>query len=172
MPVPQLRSKLAGLLVVAALLLSLGGCAALSGLRQEPKISVADVRIQDIKAMEGVFLIKLRVINPNDVPLDIHAVSCDLAMNGRHFASGIADSKESIPARGTQLVPVTVYASVLDILPSVVDLIHTAGSPAAKDKQLPYVLSGTVKVGVGSYEKDFPFQSSGELSLKGLTSSR
>jgi LEA14-like dessication related protein len=168
---PQLPSKRPGFLFLFFILLALGGCAAMSGLREEPKISVADIRIQDIKAMEGVFMIKLRVINPNSVPLDIHAINCELEMNGRHFASGIADSQQTVPARGTEVVPVTVYASVLDILPSVVDLIHAAGSPA-KEKKLPYTLSGTVGVSVPGYQKEIPFKSSGELSLKGLTSSR
>lgn len=172
MLIPQLQSKVFGFLFLFSTLLLLSGCAAMSGLREEPKISVADIRIQDIKALEGIFLIKLRVLNPNDVPLDIRAVNCDLEMNGRHFASGIADSQQSVPAHGTEVVPVTVYASVLDILPSVVDLIHTAGSSAAKDKKLPYTLSGTVGVSVRGYQKEIPFKSSGELSLQGLTSSR
>lgn len=169
MHIPKLRSTLFGTLFLLATFLFLGGCATLSGLKEEPKISIADIKIQDVKALEGVFLIKLRVLNPNDVSLDLHAVNCDLEINGRHFASGIADSKLSVPAHGTQLIPVTVYASVLDIVASVVDLMHTADSTVSKGKQLlPYTLRGTVGVSARGFQKEVPFKSAGELSLKGL----
>jgi LEA14-like dessication related protein len=168
MHTPKLHSTLFGYLFLFSTLLFLSGCAAMSGLKEEPKISIADIQIQDVKALEGVFLIKLRVLNPNDVPLDLHAVNCDLEINGRHFASGIADSNMSVPAYGTQLIPVTVYASVLDIVASVVDLMHTADTTTAKGKQLPYTLRGTVGVSARGFQKEIPFKSSGELSLKGL----
>ena len=168
MRIPKLQSTLFGYLVLFSTLLFLNGCAAMSGLKEDPKISVADIQIQDIKALEGVFLIKLRVINPNDVPLDLHAVNCDLEIDGRHFASGIADSKLSVPARDTQLIPVTVYASVLDMVASVVGLIHTADTTTSKGKQLAYTLRGTVGVSTRGFQKEVPFKSTGELSLKGL----
>ena len=169
MQVPKLRSSLFSFLFLCSTLLLLSGCAALSGLKEEPKISIADIQIQDVKALEGVFLIKLRVINPNDVPLDLHAVSCELEIDGRHFASGIADSQLSVPARDTQLIPVTVYASVLDIVASAVDLMHTADTTSsAKGKQLPYTLKGTIGVSARGFQREIPFKSTGELSLKGL----
>lgn len=168
MHIPKSQSILVGYLVLFSSLLFLGGCAAMSGLKEDPKISIADIQIQDIKALEGIFLIKLRVINPNDVPLDLHAVNCDLEIDNRHFASGIADTNLSVPARDTQLIPVTVYASVLDILSSVVDLMHTADTTTSKGKQLAYTLRGTVGVSARGFQKDIPFKSTGELSLKGL----
>jgi LEA14-like dessication related protein len=169
MHIPKWQSTLVGSLFLLATLIFLNGCAALSGLKEEPKISIADIKIQDIKALEGVFLIKLRVLNPNDVSLDLRAVKCELEINGRHFASGITDSKLSVPAHGTQIIPVTVYASVLDIVASVVDLMHTAGTTVSKEKQLlPYTLRGTVGVSARGFEKEIPFTSTGELSLKGL----
>ena len=169
MRIPTLQSKISSMVFLCCTLLLLSSCAALHGERKEPKISLADIRIQDVKAMEGVFLIKLRVLNPNDVPLDLHAVNCDLEMDGRHFASGIADNNLSVPAHGTQIIPVTVYASVLDIVASVVDLIHTADMTATKGKQLPYTLKGTVNVSAPGFQREIPFKSTGELSLKGLT---
>ena len=77
-------------------------------------------------------------------------------------------SAAMICAHGTQLIPVTVYASVLDIVASVVDLMHTADTTTSKGKQLPYTLRGTVGVSVRGFHKETPFVSTGELSLKGL----
>ncbi len=164
----KLPSKISGFLLFLSALLILSGCAAMYGFKEEPKISIADIQIRDIKALEGIFLIKLRVLNPNDVSLDLHAINCDLEIGGRHFASGITNSKQSVPAYGTQIIAVTVYASVLDIVTSVVDLMHTADAPPAKKNQVPYNLKGTIGVSVHGFEKTIPFKSSGELSLKGL----
>jgi LEA14-like dessication related protein len=139
------------------------------GFKEDPKVSIADIRIQEVKALEGVFLIKLRILNPNDVPLDLHGINCDLEINKRHFASGLGDSNQVVPAFGTAVVPVEVYASVLDMITSVADLIHTAGKIPAKEEPVPYTLQGTVRVGIHGFKKEVPFKSSGELSLKGLS---
>ena len=172
MRIPGRQSKVLGLLLFLGTLLLLNGCAAMYGLKEDPKISIADIRIQEVKAMEGIFLIKLRVLNPNDVPLDLHGVNCDLEINKRHFASGIGDSNQSVPAFGTAVIPVEVYASVLDMVASVADLLHTAGKIPSKDKPVPYTLQGTVRIGIHGFKKEVPFKSSGELSLKGLTQPR
>lgn len=172
MPISGHQAKTLGILFFFCALLLLNGCAAMYGLKEDPKISLADIRVKDVKAMEGVFLIKLRVLNPNDVPLDLHGINCDLEVNKRHFASGIGDSNQSIPAFGTAVIPVEVYASVLDMVASVTDLLHTAGKIPSKDQPLPYTLQGTVRVGIHGFKKEVPFKSSGELSIKGLTQSR
>jgi len=172
MCIPGLQAKTLGVLFLFCTLLLLNGCASMYGLKEDPKISIADIRIQDVKAMEGVFLIKLRVLNPNDVPLDLHGINCDLEINKRHFASGIGDSNQSVPAFGTAVIPVEVYASVLDMVASVADLLHSAGKKPSKDNPVPYTLQGTVRVGIHGFKKEVPFKSSGELSLKGLTRPR
>lgn len=160
--------KIAGFLSFCCILLCLSGCAGVYGLKEDPKISIADIRIQEVKAMEGIFVIKLRILNPNDVALDLRGINCDLEINKRHFASGIGDSNQSVPPFGTAIVPVEVYASVLDIISSVADLMHSAGKIPSTDKPLPYTLKGTARVGVHGFSKAIPFNSSGELSLKGL----
>lgn len=169
MRIPGQQCKPFEILFFLCALLLLPGCAKMYGLKEDPKISVADIRIQEIKAMEGIFLIKLRVLNPNEVPLDLHGINCDLEINQRHFANGIGDSNQSVPAFGTAVVPVEVYASVLDMIASVADLLHTAGKIPSKDKPVPYMLQGTVRIGIHGFKKEVPFKSSGELSLKGLS---
>lgn len=163
-----LPSKIAAFFSLCCVLLCLSGCAGMHGLKEDPKVSIADVRIQQVKALEGIFVIKLRILNPNDVALDLRGINCDLEINKRHFASGIGDSNQSVPPFGTTIVPVQVYASVLDVISSVADLMHSAGKIPSKDKPLPYTLKGTVRVGIHGFSKEIPFNSSGELSLKGL----
>ena len=163
-----LQSKCFYFLFLFCTLLFLSGCAGIYGLKEDPKISIADIRIQEVKALEGIFLIKLRILNPNDVNLDLRGINCDLEINKRHFASGVGDSNQVVPAYGTTIVPVEVYASVLDLISSVADLMHSAGKIPSKDHPLPYTLLGTVRVGIHGFTKEIPFKSSGEISLKGL----
>ena len=89
MSVAALPSKIIGLLSLFCLLFGLSGCAGIYGLKEDPKISIADVRVREVKAMEGIFIIKLRILNPNDVALDLRGINCDLEINKRHFASEI-----------------------------------------------------------------------------------
>lgn len=162
------QSKLFCLLTLFCILLCLSGCAGIYGLKEDPKISIADIRIQEVKALEGIFLIKLRILNPNEVALDLHGINCDLEINHHHFASGVGDSNQTVPAYGSAIVPVEVYASVLDLISSVADLMHSAGKIPSKDEPLPYTLQGTVRVGIHGFSKEIPFKSTGEISLKGL----
>ena len=147
--------------------LMIGGCAGLGQIKEKPKISIADIQVQEMKSMETAFLVQLRVMNPNEVPLDIRGVDCDLEIDGRHFAQGIASSPQEIPAYGTALVPVSVYASMMNMISSVVGLIQTNNTSAAL-QPLSYKLVGNIRLGAGGVTRKIPFESSGELSLQGL----
>ena len=165
---PGLRYATSVLLPLCCLLLLVTGCAGMRGLKEKPRVSVADIRVQDIKAMETVLILQLRILNPNDIPIDLNGVNCEMEVDGRHFASGIADANQTVPAFGTTTVPVSVYASVLDMVSSVVDLIQTSEAASSRGKPVAYLLKGTVIVGVQGFKKEIPFTSSGELSLKGI----
>jgi LEA14-like dessication related protein len=164
---PGLRYATSVLLPLCCLLLLVTGCAGMRGLKEKPRVSVADIRVQDIKAMETVLILQLRILNPNDIPIELNGVSCEMEVDGRHFASGITDTNQTVPAFGTALVPVSVYASVLDMVSSVAGLIHSANA-TANSKPMAYVLKGNVIAGVGGFSKELPFSVSGDLSLKGL----
>ena len=168
MQLPKTQSKIVLFLLLGGALTLLGGCAAMHALKENPRVSVADVRVRDIKPMETVFLLELRIQNPNDVPIDLYGINCEMEVDGRHFASGIADANQTVPAFGTTTVPVSIYASVLDMVSSVVDLIQTSEAASSRGKPVAYLLKGTVNVGVHSFKKEIPFSSSGELSLKGI----
>ena len=169
MRLSQLWSRSVSLLVLCCALLLVNGCAAFYGLKHDPKISIADIRVQNIKAMEGVLLIKLRILNPNDVPLALQGIQCDMEINQRHFASVLSNSNQTIPAFGSAVVPIEVYASLLDILASVTDLLHSVGKTPGNDTPTPYTLRGSVRVDIRGFTREVPFNTSGEVSLKGLT---
>lgn len=152
-------------MLAAVWLLFAAGCASLSPSFEKPKVSLADIQVQEIKTLETAFLIQLRIMNPNDNPLDIQGLSCDVELDGRKFASGLQGAQQTIPAYGSILVPMEVYASVLDMFSSVIGMIQSANQPNSQHKAMNYKLIGKVRVSSGGFSRNIPFESEGELKL-------
>jgi LEA14-like dessication related protein len=150
--------------IVLALLLWAGviaGCAGLGKPLETPRVSLANIEVQDSKGLETAFLVHLRVTNPNDVDLDIKGVDCDLEINGKPFAYGISNTQVKVPAFGSETIPVTVYSSVLDIIRGLF------GLPQRED--LSYRVKGKVRMaGGGLMPSTLPFDSQGTVAIKDL----
>lgn len=157
------------LLVIAFCLVFIYSCAGQWRYAHNPKVTLADIRLQDIKAMESTFLIELRILNPNEAPLEISGIECDLEIDGKDFASGVASGQYVIPAYGSALIPVTVYASMLDMVSSVVAVVRGASGQTTRQEPLRYQLSGHVRAGgTNVMQKSLPFESEGTLSFEGI----
>ncbi len=99
-----MRNRLSGSAAAALLtLVMLGGCAGLGKPLETPRISLANIQVQESKGLETAFLVHLRVMNPNDVDLDIRGVDCDLEINDKPFAYGISNTAVTVPAFGSAL---------------------------------------------------------------------
>jgi len=146
------------------LLLVLTGCAGFSSL-EKPKVTLADIQIQEVKTLETAFLVQLRVMNPNNRPLEIEGLSCDVELDGRKFASGLQGGQGTIPAYGSVLVPMEVYASVLDMFTSVLGVLQNQNEPGAVGRPISYRLKGKVRVSSGGFSHNLPFASEGEVKL-------
>ena len=142
-------------------------CSALHKKAEEaPSVSLADMELGGIKGLETIFRLQLRVINPNDDPLQIRSVHCTLKVQGKSFAKGISTTQTTIPASGTATVPVLVYASMVDIVGSVIDLLqHNAPLSGKSSKPLKYELSGSLRLGEQGKER-IPFMFLGTLPLE------
>lgn len=141
------------------------GCAGLGKRLEPPRAHVANIQVQEVRGLETVFQIELRLFNTNDVPIDIKGLECELEINDRHFASGLSDKPTKIPPYGTGIIPVVLYSSVLDMLKGVWEL---------QDKQrLAYKMRGRLHLGSGSLVPSaIPFESDGELSLETIIKAR
>lgn len=154
---------------IAFCLISLAACAGLGRYEKTPSVTLADIRLQEIKTMESAFLVELRILNPNVSPLEISGIECDLEIDGRDFAAGVAGESYVIPAYGSALVPVTVYASMLDMVSSVVAVVRGASGQTTRPEPLRYQLSGHVRLGGGNvFHKSLPFKTEGTLSMDGI----
>ena len=138
------------LLVVFLLL----GCAGVGKKLQPPRITLTNIKVQEIKVFESVFQIDLRVVNPNDVAIDIKGLDCELELNEKHFASGVSNERIKVSSFDTAIIPITVYSSVFDLAKGLFD--------AGKKQMFNYKLKGRLHLAGGLA---VPFKSEGELSL-------
>ena len=106
------RSALLVLLACGALLSA--GCASLQG-RDPIQVIIAGVEPLQGEGLELRMLVKLRIQNPNDLPLDFNGVSVELDVQGKRFATGVSDAGGSIPRFGEALVEIPVSISVFSI---------------------------------------------------------
>ncbi len=139
----------------------LGGCAGMRHHIERPRVSLADIQVRGIKALETVFLVQVRIMNPNDEALDIRGISCDLKIDGRPFATGLSGEHHRIPAYGSALVTVPLYASMVGMVSTVLQAIQGGGNQGPGN--IRYSLTGKVRLGGSVFEQTVPFETSGTL---------
>ena len=153
--------------VVVLSVLFFAGCAEMNQQGLTAKVSLADIQILEVRSLETAFQVDLRVINPNDTALIVHGVDCDLEVDNNHFASGVSGESHEIPPYGSTIIPVTVYASMFDVVPSVIRIVQ-GRSNQQNQAPLHYELAGHIRASSGStMKKKLPFQSKGELTFGG-----
>ena len=148
-------------LVPALLLLlvtfMLAACASMPS-RDPLQVSVAGIESLPGEGMELRLLVKLRVQNPNDTPLDFNGVSLNLDVMGRDFASGVSDQSGTVPRFGEAVIAVPVTVSVLRMARQVLGMLD--GKPVDK---VTYSLTG--KLNGASLFSTQRFTSKGEFDL-------
>jgi LEA14-like dessication related protein len=141
----------------ALVLTGLSACASLGG-REPVKVNVVAVDSLAGQGLELRFMVKLRVQNPNDAPVEFDGIAIDLDVRGTDFASGVSDQRGTVPRFGELVlsVPVTVSAS---------SVIKQALSFAMGNREkLSYQLRGKL-AGSGAGFGGVRFTSSGEMDL-------
>ena len=148
------RSALLVLLACGALLSA--GCASLQG-RDPIQVIVAGVEPLQGEGLELRMLVKLRIQNPNDLPLDFNGVSVELDVQGKRFATGVSDAAGSVPRFGETLVDVPVSISVFRIARQAIGVMTNEYRG-----KLAYEMTGKL---AGPAFNSVRFQSKGELTL-------
>jgi LEA14-like dessication related protein len=154
MRIPVMRFKTWWLLLAAAML---SACASVPS-RDPLQVSVAGIEPLAGEGMELRLLVKLRIQNPNDAPLEFNGVALNLDVMGRDFASGVSDQAGTVPRFGETVVAVPVTVSLMRMARQVVGMLD--GQPVDK---LSYSLSGKLH-GAGVFDTQ-RFTTSGEFEL-------
>jgi LEA14-like dessication related protein len=148
---------------LALLSTTLVGCAGLAP-REPVNVSVVGLEPLPGQGMEGRFLVKLRVQNPNDRPIDYDGVSLELDLRGNRLATGVSDERGTVPRFGESIVQVPVSVPMTALVRQA--LGFAAGERARTDYRVRGRLASTGFGGVS-------FSASGELTLPpGLAGAR
>ena len=109
------RLTLTAVMVLAVAPLALQGCAIFQG-RDPLQVTVLGVEPLESQGLELRMLMKLRVQNPNDAPVDYNGVALEMNVQGKTFATGVSDARGSIPRFGETVITVPVTVSAFHML--------------------------------------------------------
>ncbi len=88
-------------------------CACASLQPRDPlQVTLAGIEPLQGQGLELRMNVKLRVQNPNDAPVDYNGVAVEMDVQGKTFATGVADVTGTVPRFGESVitVPVTISA--------------------------------------------------------------
>jgi LEA14-like dessication related protein len=150
------RRKVLGFLLAGLSVVPFFGCAGLGTRLEPPRVTLADMKVEEIKALEAIMKVELRVVNTNDVSIEIDGVDCTIQLNNREFGSGVLNTKTTVPPRDAALVPMTIYSSLIEVGRGILE--------SGGDRKFTYKIKGRLHLG-GGLPSILPFSSEGELSL-------
>jgi len=113
------------------------------------------------QGLELRLLVKLRVQNPNDAPVDFNGVALEMDVQGKTFATGVSDAAGSVPRFGETVITVPVTASAFRMLSQAFGLVQSGGSG-----KITYEMRGKLN---GSGFNSVHFRTQGEFDLAGAT---
>jgi len=143
------------LLVVSAL----SACATLPG--QDPlQVTVANIESLQGEGMEMRLLVKLRVQNPNDSPVEYDGVYIKVEVLDRTLGTGVSDQRGTVPRFGESIISVPLTVSTLRVALGALDVVGRGQSIEKVNYKLEGKLDGA---GFGSHR----FQATGQLALPG-----
>lgn len=140
------------LLVLAA---ALSACASLR--HEAVRINVAGLEPIAGQGMEMRLLVKLRVQNPNDSPIDFDGVALDLDLAGKPFASGVSDQRGSIARFGETVLSIPVSVSAVALVRQALGFME-----GEVRTNLPYTIRGRL---AGGAFGGIRFRNEGTLDL-------
>ena len=153
------RTRQLSVAFIVAVTILAGSCASLQ--RTDPlQVTVAGIEPMQGQGMELRMLVKLRVQNPNDAPVNFNGVSVKIAVQGNTFATGVSDETGSVPRFGESVISVPVTASAMRMVRGALGMMGQGGDKGIR--KVSYSLTGKLN---GSGFSSVRFESSGDLEL-------
>jgi LEA14-like dessication related protein len=151
-------TRLLSVVVLAIAPLVLHGCALFQG-RDPLHVTVLGVEPLEGQGLELRMLVKLRVQNPNDPPVEYNGVALEMNVQGKTFATGVSDAGGSVPRFGEAVISVPVTVSAFHMLGQAWDMMRGGGSGSGK---ITYEMKGKLN---GSGFNSTSFRTQGEFDL-------
>jgi LEA14-like dessication related protein len=144
------------LAVLFACSVLLAGCATLQG--NDPlQVTVAGIDPLQGEGMELRLMVKLRVQNPNDAPIDYRGVALTMDVQGKTFASGVSDSSGTVPGFNEAVIAVPVTISAFRMVRQAIGLATGDGA-----RKISYEMKGKLS---GSMFATKRFATHGDFEL-------
>jgi len=142
--------------LVACCAAFVAGCASLQG--NDPlQVTVAGIEPLEGEGMELRLLVKLRVQNPNDAPIDYRGVALTMDVQGKTFASGVSDSSGTVPGFSEAVIAVPVTISAFRMVRQAIGLATGDGA-----RKISYEMKGKLS---GSMFATKRFATHGDFEL-------
>lgn len=143
-------------LALVALPFLLAGCAALAP-DNAPQVEVAAIEPLPWRGPELRMLVRLRIVNPSDVPMQYDGAYLEINVNGQRFASGVTDEQGSVPRFSETVLEVPVTVTTMALVRQAIAITSVENSSV-----LTYQLRGKLS---GPIFRSHRFESAGELKL-------
>ena len=138
----RLPANLGRLLPALCLGVLLSACSTF-GQRDPLRIDLVGLEPLPGQGMEMRFMVKLRVQNPNDEPIEYNGIALDLDVNGQPLASGVSDQTGEVPRFGERVVSVPLTVSAFSAFRQAWGLSNNAPT-----RGMPYVVKGKLAGGL------------------------
>jgi len=147
-------------LLLCACMFLLGACSLIQP-RDPLKVTVAGIEPMEGEGFEMRMLVKLRVQNPNDEPVDYKGVAVDMDVQGKTFASGVSAESGNVPGFGESVIAVPVTISTMNLVRQALGMMKGAGTGTGPGK-IAYEMKGKLS---GSGMSATRFSTKGDLEL-------
>jgi LEA14-like dessication related protein len=132
-----------------------------SGCANMPQRDPVEVYVVGVEPLEGEglelrMLIKVRVQNPNDTPIEYDGVAVSMDVQGKTFASGVSNAAGTVPRFGEAVIDVPVSVSAFRMARGAADIFKS------NPDSIEYALKGKL---AGPLFKSVRFNSKGSVSL-------
>lgn len=136
----------------------LAGCAGLRPIETPPRVSLVDLRPGVITVFEQRYSVRLRVLNPNDIPLEVRGMDYAIDINDQKFADGVSAEQFTVPPYGERVVEVTVTSSLLRLIEQFRQLDQR------ENLRLDYRISGRMSIAGSPTRHSFVHEDTLDLS--------
>jgi LEA14-like dessication related protein len=139
--------------VLLTIALFIGSCATLEQLIQKPQITFDRLDFREMSLLEGTFMFRFNIANPNPVGVRLDDILYDFDINGSRFLSSRLDQGLNLVASGTAPLEIPLTINYLDAFNSLSAFIRSDaldyrlnGSAAVGPVRLPFSKSGSIDV--------------------------
>jgi LEA14-like dessication related protein len=119
-------------------------------------VTVAGIEPMQGQGLELRLEVKLRVQNPNDAPVEYDGAALEMLVQGKTFATGVADVAGTVPRYGESVIAVPVTISAFRMARQVVGVLQSGGI-----SKIDYEMKG--KLGSGFSPRRFVTRGSFDL---------